>query len=194
MKKIISFALGAGMFLTAAGPAFAANQCGNQTTGPSSINACVRALVKTKALTLTNSGTVGHSLTATNVSGGNTSNTNTTGGTVAAGKATSTVAKIASLNTGVLTVDQTDPVAEDQGVNDTTGPSSNNQVSLTTVKTVTLGVNNSGSITQTITSNSTSGNNQANGNTVGGSVTTGDATSDITVQSVMNDFVITVTQ
>lgn len=195
LKKLISISLGTGMLLVTVSPAFAVNGCGNQTTGASSINTCVRNLLKTHTLTVSNtSSSITHNLTATAVSGDNNANQNTNGGSVAAGGALASTAKQASLNTGLLTFDQTDPASDDTGVNDTTGFSSINSITFNTQKTLSLTVNNSGTISQTVASTARSGGNNVNMNTVGGTVTTGDSVSDTTVISILNDFVINVSQ
>lgn len=194
IKKLITTAIGAGLVLATVAPAFAANLCANQTTGPSSFNICTRTLTKLKTLTLNNSGNVTHAVNSTSNSGNNTANTNTSGGTVGAGAATSGVIKQASLNTGLITASQTDPANDEQGLNDTTGPSSNNTVTFTTTKTITLGLTNSGYVSQTVNNIANSGGNSASNNTVGGMITTGTATSDVSIISIMNDFVIDLSQ
>ena len=194
VKKLITTAIGAGLVLATVVPAFAANICNNQTTGPTSLNVCNRALTKMKTLTLNNTGTVTHNVISTANSGNNTANSNTSGGTVGAGAATGSVVKQASLNTGTIIAAQSDPASDDQGLNDTTGPSSNNTVTLNTTKTISLYLDNSGSLNQFVTHTVNSGNNTASTNTIGGMITTGTATSDVSIISIMNDFVIDLSQ
>lgn len=194
VKKLITTAIGAGMVLATIAPAFAANICNNQTTGPSSWNKCERTLNKLKTLTINNSGNVTHNVSARFNTGNNTASNNTSGGTIGTGGATGSVVKAASLNTGNITATQTDPASDDQGLNDTTGPSSNNTVNITTNKTITLGVNNSGNVTQDVSFRVNTGNNTANTNTIGGMITTGDAMGDVSVVTIMNDFNIDLSQ
>ncbi len=195
VKKLVSAAIGAGLVLATIAPAaFAANQCANQTTGPSSLNHCTRTLTKTKSVTLNNTGAVSHYLTSNTNTGYNAANNNTNGGGVAAGIASGLLFKQASLNTGNITVAQSDPSVEDQGLNDTTGPSSNNTVTFSTTKTLTFNMENSGTITQNATVNVVSGYNSSSNNTVGGMVTTGNASSDTSIISAMNDFIISLSQ
>lgn len=194
IKKLITTAIGAGLVLATVAPAFAVNLCANQTTGPSSFNICTRTLTKLKTVTLNNTGNVTHNVNSISNSGNNTADNNTSGGTVGSGMAGSLVFKQASLNTGNVTVSQSDPVNDEQGLNDTTGPSSNNTVTFTTSKTLTLTLGNSGYISQTVNSTANSGGNSASMNTIGGMVTTGNASSDVTVVSVMNDFNIDLSQ
>lgn len=197
VKKLISAAAGIGLVLAAAAPAFAANLCANQTTGPSSYNICTRTITKPFALTLNRFGSIFHNVTSVATSGNNTANNNTGnstlgGGMVVAGDATADTLKQASLNTGNITVNQTDPASDEQGLNDTTGPSSNNTVTFTTTKSVTLNHTENGTINQTVNSNANSGGNQANMNTLGGSVVTGNATSTTTIMSILNDLILNV--
>lgn len=194
VKKLITTAIGAGLVLATVAPAFAANLCANQITGPSSFNICTRSLTKAKTVTLNNTGTLTHSVNSLSNSGNNTANNNTSGGTVGAGSASSGVVKQASLNTGSVTATQSDPVNDEQGLNDTTGPSSNNTVTFITSKSLTLSLHNSGSVAQTVNSTANSGGNSASMNTIGGMVTTGTATSDVSIISIMNDFVIDLSQ
>lgn len=195
VKKFVSAAIGAGLVLATFAPAaFAANLCANQTTGPSSINTCTRTLLKTKTVTLNNTGTVSHYLTSTTNTGFNAANNNTSGGSVTAGAASGLLFKQASLNTGSITAAQTDPSVEDQGLNDTTGPTSNNTVTFTNTKTLTFGMDNAGSITQNATVVVNSGGNTASNNTVGGMIVTGAASSDTSIISAMNDFIISLSQ
>ena len=194
VKKLIGVALGTGMLLATVAPAFAAVECGNQTTGASSINLCTRILQKTKSLSLLNSGTVGHLISKSSVSGYNASNYNTQGGTVAAGAADVTVGSAASLNTASVAVNQSDPTGDETGLNNITGYASNNQVSIQTIKTIGLGVNNTGSISHVVSGSPVSGYNSASYNTNGGSVTTGGATATSDVTSILNDTFIEITQ
>lgn len=194
IKKLITSAIGAGLVLATVVPAFAANICNNQTTGPSSWNVCERTLNKVKNLTINNTGTVTHNVSARFNTGNNTANSNTSGGTVSTGGATGSVFKLATLNTGLITATQVDPASDDQGLNDMTGPSSNNTVNITTNKTITLDLQNSGTVTQDVFFRVNTGNNTANTNTIGGMVTTGDAAGEVSVTTIMNDFVIDLSQ
>lgn len=195
VKKLVSAAIGAGLVLATFAPAaFAQNLCGNQTTGPNSNNTCTRDLLKKVKLKVNNSGNVTHHILSWTSTGNNTSDNNTNGGGVNAGAASGTVMKVASLNTGDVTMSQTDPAVEDQGLNDTTGPSSNNTVTFNTTKKMKVQLDNSGNITQNATVVVRSGSNSSSNNTLGGMVTTGDATSDVTIMSSMNDFVIDLSQ
>lgn len=194
IKKLISAVAGVGLMLATVVPAMAVNQCGNQTTGPSSTNVCHRSLDKFKLLTITNSGNVTHTVNSIANSGNSIANGNTSGGTVGTGHVFSTVVKQASLNTGNVTLTQTDPTADETGINDITGPSSNNTVNMTTNKSITLTLTNDGNVTQTVHSEANTGNNSSSNNTIGGSVTTGNATSDVSVITIMNDFNINLSQ
>ena len=194
VKKLITTAIGAGLVFATVVPAFAANICNNQTTGPSSWNVCQRTLNKTKNLTINNTGTVTHNVSARFNTGNNTANSNPSGGTVGPGGATGSVLKQASLNTGIITSSQVDPASDDSGLNDTTGPSSNNTINMTTNKTITLDLDNSGTVDQYVFFRVNTGNNTANSNTIGGMITTGDATGDVSVTTIMNDFVIDLSQ
>ena len=194
IKKLITSAAGIGLVFAMVAPAFAANICNNQTTGPSSWNVCQRTLNKTKNLTINNTGTVTHNVSARFNTGNNTANSNTNGGTVGTGGATGSVLKQASLNTGIITTSQVDPASDDSGLNDTTGPSSNNTINMTTNKTITLYLDNSGTVSQDVFFRVNTGNNTANSNTIGGMITTGDATGDVSVTTIMNDFVIDLSQ
>lgn len=195
VKKLVSAAIGAGLVLATFVPAaFAANLCGNQTTGPSSWNICTRSLTKKLRVTLNNTGNVTHNVDSVSNSGNNTTDNNTSGGTVGAGDASSLVFKQASLNTGNVTASQSDPVNDEQGLNDETGPSSNNTVTFSTEKKLKLKIYNSGYISQTANSTANSGGNSASMNTLGGMVTTGNASSDVTIISAMNDFNIDLSQ
>jgi hypothetical protein len=193
-RTILSSAIGLGMVIAAAVPAFAANNCGNRITGPFSGNICTRALNKVNSVGVSNSGSVNHNINTNSVSGGNTATLNTNGGGVGAGAADVNTDNQAQLNTGEINLVQSDPVSEDNGYNDTTGPFSTNVATFTTNKVATVNVVNSGTIVHNVTSNSVSGNNTVSLNTVGGTITTGPATTTHKIISVMNDTVINVTQ
>lgn len=195
IKKIVSFSIGFGLMMGATmAPAFAAVNCSNLTTGPSSLNICNSMLSKIKTLGLTNYGTISHFVMKNVVSGNNTTNNNTsaTGMSIGSGIATATVTSQAVLNASLIAVNMVDPTADHIGTNNVTGPSSNNTVNVTNNKTVTLNISNNGTITHNITVNAISGQNNANGNTIVGGVTTGNASSDTTVTSDLNSTVITV--
>lgn len=199
VKKLVSAAIGAGLVLATVAPAFAANLCANQTTGSNSFNVCTRTVSKFKDLKLNNFGAIYHSVNAVSNSGNNTANNNTGnsttgGGSVATGNLVHDVTKMASLNTANATINQTDSTTEEQGLNDTTGSSSNNTVTFTTTKNITVNVTNNGTVNQTAYSTANSGNNSANDNTLGGSVTTGDVASTVSIISVLNDFILNITQ
>lgn len=196
IKRIVTTAIGVGLLLATVFPAFAANQCANTTTGPSSWNICHRDASKFKVINLNNSGNVTHNLTSNTTTGNNTSSKNTNGGSVKAGKASAVIAKMVSLNTGNLTASQADSgtVLEEQGMNDNTGPSSNNTVNLVTTKNLTLNLTNTGNVTQHGEVLVSSGHNDSSNNTVGGLVETGDSSSEVTIQTIMNDFNITLNQ
>lgn len=195
IKKVLSAAIGAGMILATVTPAFAAQySCGQFTTGPSSINLCNTLLTKLKTLSILNYGSVGHTIGKTVVSGNNTTNNNTsaTGMSVTAGAARADVASSAVMNSGLVTVNVSDPAADHVGTNNITGPSSTNNVSVTNTKTVTMNLTNNGTVTHNITATVLSGGNAANFNTIVGGVTTGEASSNVTVDTQLNNSIIQV--
>lgn len=200
VKKLVSAAIGAGLVLATFAPAaFAQNLCANQTTGQNSVNTCTRAVDKFKDLKLNNFGAIYHSVNAVSNSGNNTANNNTGntttgGGSVTTGNLTHDVTKMASLNTANATITQGDTAVEEQGLNDTTGQNSVNTVSFTTTKNITVNVTNDGTINQSVDSVANSGGNGANNNTLGGIVTTGNVSHTVSIISVLNDLILSITQ
>lgn len=194
MKKIIGTAIGVGMLLASVSPTFAANICGNGTTGPFSNNVCNRLLNKTNNLSLYNRGLILHSATFGSNSGGNAADFNTTGGSVDTDGASTEVMSMADLNFTDAIISQTDPATDDQGVNEITGPYSNNQVNLTTNKVLTVGVNNAGFVFHRVNAMANSGDNSASFNTTGGSVVTGGASTGGTVMTSLNSTFLNISQ
>ena len=195
IKKILGFAAGAGMLLATVTPAFAVTiQCGNQITGPSSINDCYRNNLKSKTLGLTNIGNIVNNVTKYARSGNNTANTNTNGGSVTTLESTADLDSLSSLNVGDVTVVQSDEAADETGLNETTGPSSSNTVNLTANRTVALTIGNNGNVTNNVTGTAVSGDNTANSNTVGGTVSTGASRIGILLTNILNSITISVTQ
>lgn len=78
--------------------------------------------------------------------------------------------------------------------NKNTGRSSVNTCTATVNKTSTITVNNNGSVVTELTSTVTTGGNTANNNTGGGSIKTGNATANISVNTVMNQTVLNISQ
>lgn len=195
IKKILGFAAGAGMLLATVAPAFAVSiNCANQTTGSGSFNDCVRSSFKTKTLNVTSTGNIVNNLVKTARSGNNTANDNTSGGSVTTAEASADLDSLSSLNTGDVTVAQNDSAADETGLNDTTGSTSNNTVNITTNRTVTLDVVHYGNITNNVTADAISGDNSASNNTVGGTVVSGASRISVVLTNLLNSIVVNVTQ
>lgn len=194
MKKLIGIAAGIGMLLASVAPTFAANTCDNQTTGPGSINACIRLLLKLQGVGVTNTGFLFQGQNTHANSGNNISDGNTTGGVVGSGGAAVVAGNAADLNPNTIGVVQSDPAAEDQGSNNITGPGSINIVAFATVKAARVNVANTGIVFQGINASANSGNNSASFNTTGGAVVTGDASVTSTNVAAVNSNVISISQ
>jgi len=194
IKKLFGISVGAAMVLASVVPALAANQLGNQTTGPFSRNLAIRNYTKTAVVTIGNLGRLTQTSASTSVSGNNNADFNTQGGAATSGEALATNTKQASLNTGAYALSQDSAVADDMGVNDTTGPFSTNAIVFNSDKTAVVGVTNVGAITQTSSSTAVSGGNSSSFNKIGGTVNAGPATSDTTSTAILNDTVVSISQ
>jgi len=69
IKKLFGISVGAAMVLASVVPALAANQLGNQTTGPFSRNLAIRNYTKTAVVTIGNLGRLTQTSASTSVSG-----------------------------------------------------------------------------------------------------------------------------
>ncbi len=195
IKKIFGLSVGVGLVLATVVPAIAAgNSCANQITGSSSTNNCLRQMVKTHTPSISNTGNLINNIFSNVRSGGNTSNSNTQNASVTSAESNATVDSASSLNTGEVTLNQTDTTVDETGLNDTTGANSNNTVTLNTTKTATLSVSNDGLLQNNVTSNVTSGDNTANSNTIGGSINAGASRLSVLLTNILNSVVITVHQ
>lgn len=195
IKKLISSSLGLSLLFVAVAPTFAVTGCQNLTTGPYSYNRCSAMLSKLQTLSVNNFGTAFHTINKTVNSGNNSSNNNTiSAGIVQTGNAHADVFSLASVNTGMIGITQTDPAADFIGTNNITGPSSNNTVDVTSNKTITINITNNGTVNHTVTTIVNSGGNTANNNTISGGIHTGNATSNTTVQTILNSFQIMIQQ
>src|SRR3989338_597374 len=195
IKKIFGLSVGVGLVLATVVPAIAGgNSCANQTTGSSSTNNCLRQMIKTHTQYINNTGNLINNIFSNIRSGNNTSDNNTQNASVTTAESNATVDSASSLNTGDITVNQTDTTVDETGLNDTTGANSNNTVTLNTTKNTTLTVYNDGLLQNNVTSNVTSGDNTANNNTVGGAINTGASRLSVLLTNILNSVVITVHQ
>lgn len=197
VKKVIGAVLGVGLILFTNAPAFAAVSCGNFSTGPFSNNVCNTLLSKLHTFTLSNIGTVGHTIVQNSNSGYNTFNNNTATSantTVNTGSSDVAVSSGVIANTASVAVNQTDPSADHLGANSLTGPSSNNTVTVSNTKTATVGISNNGNVTHVVTVNSNTGYNSTNNNTIAGGIKTGNATSSVFIQTILNNSSVVINQ
>lgn len=195
VKKIFGLSVGVGLVLATVVPAIAAgNSCANQITGSSSTNNCLRQMIKTHTPSINNTGNLINNIFSNIRSGNNTSNNNTQNASVTTAESNATVDSASSLNTGEVTVNQTDTTVDETGLNDTTGANSNNTVTLNTTKNATVTVYNDGLLQNNVTSNVTSGDNTANNNTIGGAINSGASRLSVFLTNILNSVVITVHQ
>lgn len=195
VKKIFGLSVGVSLVLATVVPAIAAgNSCANQITGSSSTNNCLRQMIKTHTPYINNTGNLINNIFSNIRSGNNTSNNNTQNASVTSAESNATVDSASSLNTGEVTVNQTDTTVDETGLNDTTGANSNNTVTLNTTKNATVTVYNDGLLQNNVTSNVTSGDNNANNNTIGGAINSGASRLSVLLTNILNSVVITVNQ
>ncbi|MCL4339054.1 hypothetical protein M1271_05180 [Patescibacteria group bacterium] len=193
-KNILGVAIGAGMLLLAVAPALAVD-CGNGTTGSTSINVCKIFAARSAYLNSHNFGTVTNNVTATTTTGGNQNNNNTAGNLgVLTGNATVSTGLSNSMNTNNVLADQTSVDAANSGLNSITGYLSKNIVKIDTSKTANVTVGNMGMVFNGVNSSANTGGNSSSNNTVGGGVMSGNASVSTSINNNLNSNTVVVGQ
>lgn len=188
MKKIATLAGSVALFAATLVPALAAgNNCANSTTGPLSTNYCTINNTSNVTVNNVNDAQIVNNVTAISNTGNNSASWNTLGGSITTGNATlnTTIANVANINTTNITGG---PAAgNNTGLNEITGPSSDNQVFINNDRRVAVENSNTATVDNNVYANSDAGNNQANWNTGPASIRTGDTWLNVGVGTHVND-------
>ncbi|OGG26627.1 hypothetical protein A2960_00450 [Candidatus Gottesmanbacteria bacterium RIFCSPLOWO2_01_FULL_39_12b] len=195
IKKLIGISIGAGLLLISQTSVLAVNKCQNSLSGNLSNNICNLITSKLHTFSLSNTGVVTHAVIKNANTGGNILNNNTvSAGTINSGDGSAVVDSLAALNTASLTLAQTDATNDHTGENSLTGASSNNTVNITSSKTAVVNVSNDGTVTHNVSVVVNSGGNSSSNNTITGGIRTGNVSSTTTIQTLMNNTTIMITQ
>ena len=188
MKKIEKFVGAAALLAATLVPAFAAgNSCTNSTTGPSSNNTCSVTNTNTATVNNVNDAIIRNTVTAFSNTGNNSASNNTLGGNVTTGNASlnATVSSVANVNTTNLTVGMGS--SSNSGINEITGPFSNNDAFVTNTRTANIWNSNTASVNNVVNATADTGSNRADNNTGPAVVRSGSASLGVNVLNHVND-------
>lgn len=193
MKRIATAVGTIGLLAATVLPAFAGNDCVNDTTGPYSTNYCDIQNKSSVEVENVNQATIKNYVTGDANTGGNTASGNTLGGTIVTGdaKAESSVANLANVNTNTITTGSIG--GSNTGANDTTGPFSDNRIDMTNSQKVDVSNVNDLTVKNHVDVTSDTGYNRADENTGPAVVRTGSAWAGLDVVTHGNDNLTTVT-
>ena len=188
MKKLITLAGSVALFAATIVPAIATgNNCSNGTTGPFATNYCTINNTSNVDVDNVNDAQITNNVTARTNTGGNTASYNTLGGAIHTGNSTlnATISNVANVNTTTVSGD---PAASgNTGVNEITGPESDNRVNINNDRLVDVWNSNTATVTNEVSVESNTGENAADYNTGPASIDTGTAWLRSTVANHVND-------
>ncbi len=188
MKKITTFLGAAALLAATLVPAFAAgSNCGNNTTGPYSNNTCTVNNSSNVTVNNVNDAQIVNTVRTVSNTGGNSASYNTLGGAITTGNASSnvTVSSVANINTTNVTAGFAG--GSNSGMNEITGPESNNNAYINNDYRVNTYNSNTATVNNSVNSTSDSGNNNADYNTGPASVRTGNTALSLSVANHVND-------
>lgn len=188
MKKLATLVGAAALLAATLGPALGAgNSCGNATTGPGSNNTCTVNNTSTVAVNNVNDAQINNNVRSYSNTGGNSASNNTLGGSIVTGNASNntTVGTVANVNTNNVTAGFGG--GNNMGLNEVTGPFSNNNAYLNNLYTVAAQNSNTATVNNNVNVTADTGNNSADNNTGPAAITTGNARLDATVGTHVND-------
>lgn len=188
MKKITTFLGAAALLAATLVPAFAAgSNCGNSTTGPYSNNTCTINNSSNVTVNNVNDAQIVNTVRSVSNTGGNSASYNTLGGAISTGNASSnvTVSSVANINTTNVTAGFAG--GSNSGVNEITGPYSDNDAYINNDYRVNTYNSNTATVNNSVNSTADSGNNNADYNTGPASVRTGNTVLGLLVANHVND-------
>lgn len=188
MKKFVTIAGSVALMMAAVFPALAVgNNCSNGTTGPLSTNYCTINNTSNVAVNNVNDAQITNNVTARSNSGNNSASYNTLGGSISTGNATlnATVSSVANVNT--TSVSGGPSASDNSGVNEITGPSSDNRIEINNERRVDVVNSNTATVNNTVNVTADTGNNVADYNTGPAVINTGNAWLRATVGNHVND-------
>lgn len=194
MRKIISAAFGAALFLASASPSFADSEVRIIDTGYKSWN--IGAVVKLRRTTISNPQTanVQNNITTNTNSGENNTNNNTKVlGDVGSGDASSVTDVLTEVNRSKIRVNGCGCEDRNDVLIDQTGAESKNIAVIVDAQSISVNNTQNATIVNNISTNTNSGKNNTNNNTrIEGGVTSGNASSTTIVTNLANSSTIVV--
>ncbi len=188
MKKIATFLGAAALLAATLVPAVAAgSNCANSTTGPYSNNTCTINNSSNVTVNNVNDAQIVNTVRSVSNTGGNSASYNTLGGAISTGNASSnvTVSSIANINTTNVTAGFAG--GSNSGMNEITGPYSNNSAYVNNDYRVNTYNSNTATVNNDVNVTSDSGDNNADYNTGPASVRTGNTALGLLVDTHVND-------
>lgn len=159
----------------------------NHITGPRSENTNTYRVTNTANVRVNNRADVRDITTVDSRTGNNTQNRNTKGGDIRTGDVDVTVDHTTKANNGTAGATAASDVDVDADFNnDTTGPNSDNDNSLTVDNSSTTEVRNDAVVTNSTTVDARTGGNESSNNTEGGSIDTGDTSFNFSSNTEVN--------
>lgn len=188
MKKLATLTGSLALLAWTVLPAIAAgNNCSNGTTGPFASNYCTINNSSNVTVNNVNDAQITNNVTARSNTGGNSASYNTLGGAISTGNATlnATVSSVANINT--TTVSGGPSASNNSGVNDITGPYSDNRIDISNNRNVDVWNSNTATVNNSVNVTANTGDNNADYNTGPASVMTGNAGLRASVGTHVND-------
>jgi len=188
MKKLGTIAGTLALFAATVLPALGAgNNCTQSTTGPFSSDYCTITNSSNVSVRNVNDAQIVNTVNASANTGNNSASYNTLGGAITTGNATlnATISNVANVNT--TTVNGGPAASSNTGVNEITGPYSDNRINLLNSMDMNVDNDNTASVNNRIDVGSNTGGNAADYNTGPATVQTGDAWTNLGLLNHVND-------
>lgn len=187
MKKLATIAGAAALLAATLVPAFAVNSCSNSTTGPYSNNTCTVNNSSNVTVNNVNDAQIVNTVRSSSTTGNNSASYNTLGGSITTGNATlnASVGSVANVNTTNVTAGFGG--GNNTGVNEITGPFSNNTAYLNNDYRVDVYNSNTATVNNSVNATADTGSNNADYNTGPAIVRTGNAGLGVGVSNHVND-------
>lgn len=187
MKKYIAIASSVALLAANILPAVAANTCVNGTTGPFSDNYCTISNSSNVKVNNVNDAQIRNNVSTEANTGGNSASYNTLGGSVSTGDAVLSTGVFNVANVNTTTISGGPAASGNSGVNEITGPESDNRIEINNARKVDVYNSNTATVNNRVNTRANTGDNVADYNTGPAVVDTGNATLMTTVQNHVND-------
>lgn len=187
MKKIAILAGSVALLAATVLPAIAANNCDNGTTGPLSTNYCTINNNSSVKVNNVNDAQIRNNVKAEANSGGNSASYNTLGGSVTTSGASLNASVSNAANILTTTISGGPAASGNSGVNEITGPFSDNRIEVNNTRRVNVYNSNTATVSNRIDARANTGDNAADYNTGPASVDTGSAALAVSLGNHVND-------